>query len=341
MVGRIQEDVDEALTPIKPKTGSFWSLDNLIDESKNLIFPEYQVSDKDGNPMTDDQGNPITETVKDLLHMDNDVYNIKADIVRIDADIVEINARKISIGDDNTETIDMNADFINITGLVKSLLVHELTADRVDSVMISTTGTINTAGLNVSGSGSKAYVPTLTRSVQSSDTGHAVNVQTLLDILHGDGDVQNFNYSRYIRVTDLATGYIDDGITKRLKGSFASLAIYDSSQNKNLDVATQDWVKDNLKGGELIGYFKKLSVKDSSGKEREVATQNWVNNQNFAKQSEVPSLSGYATETWVNNKHYTSIKAANGTPHTSLTMDYIPASELMANPSYFVLATKR
>ena len=235
----------------------------------------------------------------------------------------------------------MNAEFINITGLVKSLLVNELIADRVDSVMISTTGTISTAGLNVSGSGSKAYVPTLTRSVQSSDTGHAVNVQTLLDILNGKGDKQNFRDSRCVTVSDLATGYIDNsGSFKRVNGSFASLAIYDSSQNKNLDVATQDWVKENLKGGTLTGYFNILSVKEDY-KERTVASQYWVGQQNFATKSEIPSLSGYATETWVNNKHYTSIKPSSGAPHSSLTMDYITAGELMANPSYWVLATRR
>ena len=340
MVGQIQEDVDEALTPIKPKSGSFWSLDNLIDEAKNLIFPEYQVLDKSGEPIYDDQGNPIMETVNDLMHMDNDVYNIKADIVRIDADIVEINARKISIGDDNTETIDMNADFINITGLVKSLLVHELTADRVDSVTISTTGTINTAGLNVSGSGSTARVPTLTRSVQSSDTGHAVNVQTLLNILDGKSDLQNFRDSRYVTASNLATGYVESGSVKRLKGSFSSLQIYDADQRKNLDVATQDWVIAQINGGILKGYFNTLFVNES-GIEQQVASREWVNDQNFAKQSEIPSLSNYATQTWVEGKKYTAIKAANGTAHTSLTMDYIQASELMANPSYYVLATRR
>ena len=33
-----------------------------------------------------------------------------------------------------------------------------------------------------------------------------------------------------------------------------------------------------------------------------MATETWVNSQGFAKESDIPSLSGYATETYVDNQ---------------------------------------
>ena len=48
------------------------------------------------------------------------------------------------------------------------------------------------------------------------------------------------------------------------------------------------------------GYAKESAIPSLTG----YATETWVNSQGFAHQSEIPSLTGYATETWVESKGY-------------------------------------
>ena len=48
------------------------------------------------------------------------------------------------------------------------------------------------------------------------------------------------------------------------------------------------------------GYAKESDIPSLTG----YATETWVNSQGFAHQSEIPSLTGYATETWVESKGY-------------------------------------
>lgn len=320
MVGKIQEDIGNKLSPIKPKDTdtNFWSLDNLIDGAKNLVFPEYQVSDKDGNPMTDDQGNPVTETVKDLLHMDNDIYNIKADIV-------QINGREILIGEEgHTEYISIAADEIDITGAINNLVVRQLDAGTIASIKTSNKGTIDTMNLIVNG---RASVPDQEFGGVETRGTDAANANYV-------GQAVSFIKSDYFQARNTDAG-------GPLNVSFCSVHLLDDTKAWSDEyAASRKWVKDNLNGGELSGYFKTLSVKEGN-QARTVASQYWVGQQNFAKQSDIPSLSGYATQSWVKNEKYTAIKAADGTAHTSLTMDYIQASELFSHPTYRVLATIR
>ena len=48
------------------------------------------------------------------------------------------------------------------------------------------------------------------------------------------------------------------------------------------------------------GFAKESDIPSLTG----YATETWVNSQGFAKESDIPSLTGYATENWVESKGY-------------------------------------
>ena len=62
--------------------------------------------------------------------------------------------------------------------------------------------------------------------------------------------------------------------------------------------ATQSWVTG--KGYQTSTQVSSEITKALNG----YATQTWVNQQNFAHESDIPSLSGYATQSWVNSRNY-------------------------------------
>lgn len=207
LVGELTEDAGEVLTPVVQATGNDFSIDNLIDDSKNVVFPMYEVTDRDGNVITDDQGNPVTETVSDLLHTGNEIYNINADIVEINARKIEINASeridmnspvisltssletfiggyKITIGDDETDYIELKSKNIVLTGLIEELIVNKLSAKQIDSFTISVAGELRTSRIysNSAEFSGKVIVPTLP---SNRDMRCPVNVSELNAILAG------------------------------------------------------------------------------------------------------------------------------------------------------------
>lgn len=62
--------------------------------------------------------------------------------------------------------------------------------------------------------------------------------------------------------------------------------------------ATQSWV--TARGYQTSAQVDTAITEALNG----YATQTWVNQQNFAHESDIPSLSGYATQTWVNNQNF-------------------------------------
>ena len=62
--------------------------------------------------------------------------------------------------------------------------------------------------------------------------------------------------------------------------------------------ATQTWV--TARGYQTSAQVESAITEALNG----YATQTWVNQQNFAHESDIPSLSGYATQTWVNNQNF-------------------------------------
>lgn len=71
-----------------------------------------------------------------------------------------------------------------------------------------------------------------------------------------------------------------------------------SSELQAQNYATQTWV--TSRGYQTSGQVDAAITEALNG----YATQTWVNQQNFAHESDIPSLSGYATQTWVNNQNF-------------------------------------
>lgn len=71
-----------------------------------------------------------------------------------------------------------------------------------------------------------------------------------------------------------------------------------SSELQAQNYATQTWVTG--RGYQTSGQVDAAITEALNG----YATQTWVNQQNFAHESDIPSLSGYATQTWVNNQNF-------------------------------------
>lgn len=71
-----------------------------------------------------------------------------------------------------------------------------------------------------------------------------------------------------------------------------------SSELQAQNYATQTWV--TSRGYQTSGQVDTAITEALNG----YATQTWVNQQNFAHESDIPSLSGYATQTWVNNQNF-------------------------------------
>lgn len=71
-----------------------------------------------------------------------------------------------------------------------------------------------------------------------------------------------------------------------------------SSELQAQNYATQSWVTE--KGYQTSTQVSSAITKALNG----YATQTWVNQQNFAHESDIPSLSGYATQSWINDQNF-------------------------------------
>ena len=98
----------------------------------------------------------------------------------------------------------------------------------------------------------------------------------------------------------------------------------------------EDWVKDNIKGGELNGYFNSLSIK-SGNDALPVATKKWVTS-NFAKPSDIPSLSGYAKTSEVTYIRDDTNKSYH---YSTLDVHWRYLSEIQSDPSNIMILTSK
>lgn len=71
-----------------------------------------------------------------------------------------------------------------------------------------------------------------------------------------------------------------------------------SSELQAQNYATQTWVTG--RGYQTSGQVDAAITEALNG----YATQTWVNQQNFAHESDIPSLSGYATQSWINSRNF-------------------------------------
>lgn len=206
----------------------------------------------------------------------------------------------------------VNYDDSSLKSSVKNVVdTVELLNDRVDNTYTKSEVDTKIASLDIPTDyvihseltpyATKTWVEDKIKGIDNFATREWVNEQMFLK--------EHQDLSAYAKKTDIPS----------LQGYATERYVVDTIREAQGEYATESWV-------ESKGYATQTWVKDEIGKiqpvpTEDMATKTWVNEQMFAKLSDIPtnvsaftndsgyltehqSLDGYATEQWVENKHY-------------------------------------